>query len=70
MNRLEICLIFLFGRCNIAIRIYFVCRSHHDYSYCVDFTLASVVIGELESSNGMAGEKEYGFSADVPTSYP
>jgi hypothetical protein len=31
----------------------------------VDFTLSSIIIGD-----SVAGEKEYGFEADVPAAYP
>jgi uncharacterized protein YjbI with pentapeptide repeats len=34
----------------------------------VEFTLASIIVGE--SVAGVASEKEYGFKAHVPTSYP
>ena len=36
----------------------------------VEFTLASVVVGEFVSATSLATEKEYGFSAEVPVSYP
>jgi hypothetical protein len=36
----------------------------------VEFTLASIIVGELSSSSGLMGEKEYGFEAEVPSSYP
>jgi uncharacterized protein YjbI with pentapeptide repeats len=36
----------------------------------VEFTLASVVVGEISSTTSLVSEKEYGFSADVPSSYP
>jgi hypothetical protein len=36
----------------------------------VEFTLASIVVGEFVSATSLATEKEYGFSADVPVSYP
>jgi hypothetical protein len=34
----------------------------------VEFTLASVIVGEIAS--GVPSEKEYGFLAEVPSSYP
>ena len=36
----------------------------------VEFTLASVIVGELSTTNGTVSEKEYGFEAAVPDSYP
>ena len=36
----------------------------------VEFTLASIIVGELSPSSGLMGEKEYGFEAEVPSSYP
>ena len=36
----------------------------------VEFTLTSVVVGEISSTTSLVAEKEYGFSADVPSSYP
>lgn len=36
----------------------------------VEFTLASVLLGEVVSATSVATEKEYGFSADVPMAYP
>jgi len=36
----------------------------------VEFTLASIVVGEFVSATSLATEKEYGFSAEVPVSYP
>jgi uncharacterized protein YjbI with pentapeptide repeats/uncharacterized protein YjdB len=35
----------------------------------VEFTLASIVVGELSTSGGITSEKEYGFEADVPAAY-
>ena len=36
----------------------------------VEFTLASVVVGELSTTSGVTTEKEYGFEAAVPSVYP
>ena len=36
----------------------------------VEFTLASIVVGELSTTTGVTTEKEYGFEAAVPDSYP
>jgi uncharacterized protein YjbI with pentapeptide repeats len=36
----------------------------------VEFTLASMIIGELSTTTGLTTEKEYGFEADVPVAYP
>ena len=36
----------------------------------VEFTLMSIVIGELSTATGATSEKEYGFQAEVPSSYP
>ena len=37
----------------------------------VEFTLASIVVGDIVTvTTSVAREKEYGFSADVPVSYP
>jgi hypothetical protein len=36
----------------------------------VEFTLASVVVGEVVSATSVATQKEYGFSAAVPMAYP
>jgi hypothetical protein len=36
----------------------------------VEFTLAGMIVGELSPSSGLMGEKEYGFEAEVPSSYP
>ena len=35
----------------------------------VEFTLASIVVGELSTSGGITSEKEYGFEAAVPAAY-
>ena len=36
----------------------------------VEFTLMSIVIGELSTATGATSEKEYGFQAEVPSGYP
>ena len=36
----------------------------------VEFTLASITVGELSTSTNVTSEKEYGFEADVPVAYP
>jgi uncharacterized protein YjbI with pentapeptide repeats len=36
----------------------------------VEFTLASIVVGELSTATGITSEKEYGFEADVPLALP
>ena len=36
----------------------------------VEFTLASIMVGELSTTSGVTTEKEYGFEAAVPTVYP
>ena len=36
----------------------------------VEFILANIVVGEVVSATSITNEKEYGFSADVPVSYP
>jgi hypothetical protein len=36
----------------------------------VEFTLASIIVGELSTATGIMSEKEYGFEADVPVAYP
>jgi hypothetical protein len=36
----------------------------------VDFTLASMTVGELSTTNSAVSEKEYGFEAAVPDTYP
>jgi hypothetical protein len=36
----------------------------------VEFTLASILVGELVAPSSQITEKEYGFSASVPTTYP
>jgi uncharacterized protein YjbI with pentapeptide repeats len=36
----------------------------------VEFTLSSIVIGELSTTTNLVSEKEYGFQAAVPVSYP
>ena len=36
----------------------------------VEFTLASVVVGELSTTSGVTTEKEHGFEASVPDAYP
>ncbi len=36
----------------------------------VDFTLASMTVGELSTTNSVVSEKEYGFEAAVPDTYP
>jgi hypothetical protein len=36
----------------------------------VEFTLASITVGELSTSTKVTSEKEYGFEADVPVAYP
>ena len=35
----------------------------------VEFTLASIVVGELSTSGGITSKKEYGFEAAVPAAY-
>jgi uncharacterized protein YjbI with pentapeptide repeats len=36
----------------------------------VEFTLASIIVGERSSTTGVTTEKEYGFEAAVPDAYP
>jgi uncharacterized protein YjbI with pentapeptide repeats len=36
----------------------------------VEFTLASMIVGERSTTTGLISEKEYGFEADVPVAYP
>jgi uncharacterized protein YjbI with pentapeptide repeats len=36
----------------------------------IEFTLSSVVVGELSASTSVKSEKEYGFQASVPDTYP
>jgi hypothetical protein len=36
----------------------------------VEFTLASIMVGEVVSATSVATEKEYGFSAEVPAAHP
>jgi uncharacterized protein YjbI with pentapeptide repeats/uncharacterized protein YjdB len=36
----------------------------------VEFTLASIIVGELSTVSGVTTEKEYGFDAAVPDAYP
>jgi uncharacterized protein YjbI with pentapeptide repeats len=36
----------------------------------VEFTLASMIVGERSTTTGQTSEKEYGFEADVPVAYP
>jgi uncharacterized protein YjbI with pentapeptide repeats/uncharacterized protein YjdB len=36
----------------------------------VEFTLASMIVGERSTTTGLTSEKEYGFEADVPAAYP
>jgi hypothetical protein len=36
----------------------------------VEFTLASIVVGERSKTSGVRTEKEYGFEAAVPDAYP
>jgi hypothetical protein len=36
----------------------------------VEFTLSSIIIGELSTTTNITSEKEYGFEAAVPVSYP
>ena len=36
----------------------------------VEFTLASIIVGELSTTTGVTTEKEYGFEADIPVAYP
>jgi hypothetical protein len=36
----------------------------------VEFTLASIIVGERSTTTGQTSEKEYGFEADVPVAYP
>ena len=36
----------------------------------VEFTLSSMIVGEISTSGGVGSEKEYGFEADVPAAYP
>jgi hypothetical protein len=36
----------------------------------VEFTLSSIIIGELSTTTNLTSEKEYGFEAAVPDSYP
>jgi hypothetical protein len=36
----------------------------------VEFTLASIVVGERSTVSGVTTEKEYGFEAAVPDAYP
>jgi hypothetical protein len=36
----------------------------------VEFTLSSMIVGEQSTSGEIKSEKEYGFEADVPATYP
>jgi uncharacterized protein YjbI with pentapeptide repeats len=36
----------------------------------VEFTLVSIIVGELSTTTGVTSEKEYGFEANVPVAYP